>query len=208
MRLVLLALLVAAVAAAAVAVSLAASARQQRRQGPAIDPFTVQEPWRRFVQDALQARNRVAAAVGEVRAGPLRTQLDEVLGRLDHAVAECWAVARRGHAVDRARRQLDAPGARARLAALEAGDPDGTDPAASALRAQLQAADRLAVRSDDTRARLRTLTARLDEAAAHALELSVAAGPTIDVPALARSLEDVAGELGALRLALEETSRG
>ena len=44
--------------------------RGKRRER--IDPFTLQEPWRRYVQEALQARNRFDEAVGRTRPGPLR----------------------------------------------------------------------------------------------------------------------------------------
>jgi hypothetical protein len=46
-----------------------------RRRGERIDPFTLQEPWRRYVQEALQARNRFDEAVGRTRPGPLRDHL-------------------------------------------------------------------------------------------------------------------------------------
>jgi hypothetical protein len=173
--------------------------RRQRRRGPAIDPFAVGEPWRHFVQDALQARSRFARAAAAVRSGPLAEQLADVARRLDRAVEECWLVARRGHQLDDARQQLQGPKIRARLAAL----PDD-DPTAPALRQQLAAIDRLATASADTRDRLRVLTAQLDQAAAHGIEVAATTGAPVPLATLDRNIESVTLELQALRLALEE----
>lgn len=81
-----------------------------------IDPFTLQEPWRRFVQNALQARNRYAEAVTRVQAGPLRDRLDEIGERMQTGVEECWQIARRGQALARARRGIDLAAVERRLA--------------------------------------------------------------------------------------------
>src|SRR5918998_325948 len=94
-----------------------------------IDPFTVQEPWRRFVQDALQARNRFADAVTRVQPGPLRDRLDEIGQRMQTGVDECWQVARRGEALTRARRGIDLADVDRRLAQAEGtGDTGGGAP--------------------------------------------------------------------------------
>ena len=69
-----------------------------------IDPFTVQEPWRRFVQEALQARNRIAAAVDRAPSGPLHDRLHEIAARVDTGVDETWLIAKRGQTLVRARR--------------------------------------------------------------------------------------------------------
>ncbi len=184
---------------AALAGTLLAVSRRQRRRGPAIDPFAVSEPWRHYVQHALQARSRFARAVSAVRSGPLAEQLAEVAGRLDRAVEECWLVARRGHQLDDARQQLQGPKIRARLEAL----PDD-DPTAPALRHQLAAIDRLAAASADARERLRVLTAQLEQAAAHGVEVAATTGAPVPVSSLGREVESVTLELQALRLALEE----
>src|SRR5919106_2442022 len=54
----------------------------RQRRGERIDPFTLQEPWRRYVQEALQARNRFNEAVARTRAGPLRDHLAEIAARM------------------------------------------------------------------------------------------------------------------------------
>ena len=86
-----------------------------------IDPFTLQEPWRRSVQNALQARNRYAEAVTRVQAGPLRDRLEEIGERMQTGVEECWQIARRGQALARARRGIDLAAVERRLAQAEAG---------------------------------------------------------------------------------------
>jgi hypothetical protein len=57
------------------------------------------------------------------------------------------------------------------------------------------------------RVRLRELDQRFEEAATHAVEISLTGGDA-DIAALGAGVEDVVDELGALRAALEETSGG
>jgi hypothetical protein len=176
--------------------------------GARIDPFTLGEPWRRTVQDALQARNRFRAAAAQARSGPFRERLHELSAQIDHGVDECWRIAQQGQALSDARRRIERRAAEGRLAALTAdGEPAPETPAAAtaeALRAQLDSADRLDGTIDDTRQRLDLLGARLDEAAARASELLVHA-PTADaLSALDSELTDVVTDMEALRLALEE----
>src|SRR5918995_4637455 len=74
---------------------------------PRIDPFTPHHPWRRFVQDALQARTRFTDAAGRAPSGPLQDRLREIAGRVEVGVEECWRVAQRGEALVEARRGID-----------------------------------------------------------------------------------------------------
>jgi hypothetical protein len=186
---------------------LAASAA---RTGPGarIDPFTLGEPWRRAVQDAVQARNRFRAAAGQARSGPFRERLQELSADIDRGADECWRIAQQGQALSDARRRIERRAAEGKLQALTAeGEPATDTPAAAtaeALRAQLDTADRLDHTIDDTRERLGLLGARLDEAAARAAELLVHA-PTADaLSALDSEISDVVTDMEALRQALEE----
>src|SRR5918995_2257113 len=77
------------------------------RRGERIDPFTLQEPWRRYVQEALQARNRFNEAVGRTRAGPLRDHLADIAARMQTGVEESWLIAKRGQILVEARRGID-----------------------------------------------------------------------------------------------------
>jgi hypothetical protein len=91
---------------------------------------------------------------------------------------------------------------------LEGVERDGIEPGsaaearAEALRGRLAAAERLRTVGDDARDRLAVLEARLEEAVARAVELSVAAAP--DARSLAGDVDAVVDELEAFRLALEE----
>ena len=196
-----------AVGAGAVALVSAAGAAvwRSRRRGPRaarIDPFAVGEPWRQYVRGALQAQARYARTVAGVAAGPLRERLEEVGRRLDQGVAECWRVAQRGDALDDAVSALDVPRARSRLAAEEAA---GDGEVAGSLRAMLAAAERMAEVAAQTRERLRVLEARLDQAVATAVELSLRAATTADAGRLGSDVDHLVDDLEALRAALEET---
>lgn len=200
-----------------------------------IDPFTLQEPWRRFVQNALQARTRFAEAVTRVQPGPLRDRLEEIGERMQTGVDECWQIARRGQALARARRGIDLADVERRLAQAGAGAPPeiastsgpeggGTEaglpvpagetaspgPSQSAIVESLQVqkatANRLDQVIDDAEAQLRLLGARLDEAVARTLELSAHAGSEAGtVSGLGDDVDSLVSEMESLRLALEET---
>lgn len=130
-----------------------------------IDPFAVGEPWRHYVKGSLTARNRFDEARRHTRPGPLRDRLDDLRRSIDAGVQECWRVARQAQTVSDARRRIDAPALRRRLASLE---ESGNEPAADAVRAQLGSAERLDGVISETTQRLETLEARLTEAVARA----------------------------------------
>src|SRR5687768_7255160 len=128
---------VAAGAGAWLARVLAAVPRRPVPDHP--DPFGVSEPWRSFVQDALQAQRRFKHTVNRMQAGPLRERLGEVGGRIDTAVRTCWRVAKRGDTLDAALRQIDPASVRHELEGCAEDDP-----ATVALQAQLDTAKRIA----------------------------------------------------------------
>lgn len=167
-----------------------------------IDPFTLQEPWRRFVQNALQARTRYAEAVTRMPAGPLRDRLDEIGGRMQTGVEECWQIARRGQALARARRGIDLADVERRLAQAETGHSAVVE----SLQVQKKTADRLDEVIDGAEAQLRLLGARLDETVARTLELSAHAGSEAGAATgLGDDVDNLVSEMESLRLALEET---
>jgi hypothetical protein len=174
-----------------------------------VDPFTLGEPWRRAVQDALQAQSRFAEAVHDARRGPLRDRMAEIAERIDHGVDEEWRVARQGQSLVEARRRIDAGEAQRELAEVErhAGDSTALAKTAESLRAQLASAERLERTIADARDRLRLTNARLDEAVARAAELSVAAHDVEQLQGLGDDVEALVTDLEALRLGLEEVSR-
>jgi hypothetical protein len=178
-----------------------------------IDPFTVKEPWRRAVQDALQAQSRFREVVGDTREGPMKDRLLEIGGRIDEGVEEAWRVARQGQSLVEARRRIDTADAQRELSEVEAraSEPwakgSALDKTVSSLRAQLATAERLDTTIAEARDRLRLTNARLDEAAARAAELSVAAHDVGELQGLGDDVDALVTDLEALRLGLEEVQR-
>ena len=134
------------------------------KRGARIDPFALQEPWRRYVQSSLSAQARYDRTVEATPDGPLRVHLSDIGTRLEQGVDEVWQVACRGDDMDRGLKTLDVRGAQGELDRLDK-EPTGSHTAATreALVAQLATAARMKAVSTDARDRLRLLDARLDE---------------------------------------------
>jgi hypothetical protein len=197
--------IVAIVGAGAIAWAARVAAALPRNAPDAqhIDPFALQDPWRTFVRNAQQARRKFDEAVRGAHAGPMRDRLSEIGGRLDDAVDECWRVARQGQALSDALRQLDTADAQRELTTLDRSSPS-QQKTADALQAQLASAQRLTATTNDTRDRLRLLDARLDEAVARAVELSVGGGDA-ELEGLGGDVDGLVGDMEALRQGLEAT---
>jgi hypothetical protein len=180
------------------------------RRRERIDPFTLQEPWRRFVQDALSARARFREAVGRTQPGPLQDTLREIAGRVDTGVEECWLVAKRGESLVQSRRRIDTAEIEHDLAETEAAltaspDDDRVARTMEALQAQKATAERMDHVIDDARSQLRLLDARMGEAVVRALELSAQASVDASASSLSSDVESLVTDMEALRQALEET---
>ena len=171
-----------------------------------IDPFALAEPWRGFVRAALQAQARFDRTVQSAKAGPLRERLAEIGERVQTGVSESWQVANRAQEISNAVGQLDTNEARTELAALEQDTSKSESRARTeeSLRAQISSAERMDAIVRDARDRLRLLDARLDEAAARAVELSVEASDE-GMLGLSSDVDNVVTDMEALRQALEET---
>jgi hypothetical protein len=175
-----------------------------------IDPFTLQEPWRGFVQDAIGARARFREAVDRTRSGPLQDTLRGIADRVDTGVNECWLIANRGHSLVQTRQRIDTADIDRELADTEqarAAQPDDLRLAQTldSLRAQRATADRMDRVVDEARSRLRLLDARMGEAVVRALELSAQAGVDASVTSLSSDVDGMVTDMEALRQALEET---
>jgi hypothetical protein len=186
-----------------------------RRRGPGgVDPFSLREPWRTAAREALQAQARFRQAISTVAPGPLQDRLTAIGEQLARGVEEAGRVARRGQRLEDVRRQIDSAGALAelqRVQAVQGVSPTGDaslERTVEALQAQLATADRLDRVLGDTRNRLVLLDARLDEAVARTLELSVDADDPSDLGGLNTTVESVLEEMEALRLALDEADGG
>ena len=205
---------------AAVALGLAAFAGRvglaipRTPKAERVDPFTLSEPWRHYVRDALQAHTRFTEAVDSARSGPTQDRLRQIDERVSTGVREVWRIARRGHDLVDARRRLDPEGVRREIEATKA-NADQPWAAGStlertmeSLRAQLATVERLERVIGDADSRLRLLNARLDEAAARTIELSVQAHDVSELGGLGADVDEMVDEMEALRQAIEETGGG
>lgn len=176
-----------------------------------IDPFSVPEPWRAAVVEALKAQVRFDQAVEATEPGPIRTRLEAIGARIDDGVGEVGRIARRGAQLVAARAAVDADDAAKALAKLEqdAGGPapgSRMERAAEALRAQVATAGRLDALVEDAKAQLLVLDARLDESVARAIELSVRVDDADALVDVGADVDGLVDEMEALRQALEETA--
>jgi hypothetical protein len=181
--------------------------RAQRRDD--INPNRLVEPWKRFVQDALNAERHYSQAARACRPGPLRDRLDEIGRRIDEGVTECWRIAQRGQALTRAMRSLDVPAIERDLDEAKQGrwaSEADRGRTVDALQAQLDSAHRILHVAEDARDRLRLLNARLDEAVARAVELSLQADDAAALTGLGADIDAIVGDMESLRQALEVTA--
>lgn len=172
-----------------------------------LDPFTISEPWRQYVQGANRSRRALASTVADVRDGPLKERLGDIARQLDGAVEQASRIAKRGNEIDAAVKRIDPTRLRSQLATLreQAADDRGDVQAAIAsVESQLATSDRLKALSRSTADQLRLSQAQLDELVARAAEVGVGAS---DPNLYAHDVQDLNRELEALRLAVEETNR-
>lgn len=188
---------------------LAAVPRREREGS--IDPFALNEPWRRATQEAIRARDRFATAVESFRPGPLKDTMLGVRDQVSAALQESWRVAQHGQLLADARKQINDREVRWELdqAAQAIGGRTPTDTQSrtvAALRNQLDAAARLDDLIGSTRDQLALLNARLDESVTQAVELSVS-NRSSDATALGSDVDAIVTDLEALRHALEDLDR-
>jgi len=203
----------------------------RRKKREKIEMAGLHEPWRHFVREAVDAEKRFQRAVSASSAGPLRDRLNEIGTRIDQGVHEVYRVARRGAALEGGLTTLEADQARRHLSAVLNALPSAIQPAAwaahgaggdiakvceeagvdrnwvqtiEALQAQVGSANRLESVARDARDRLALLDARLDEAVARAVELSLRAEDVAELGGLGGDVEELVGEMESLRVALEE----
>lgn len=171
-----------------------------RDQRVRIDPFTVQEPWRQFVQGAQGSAVKLQETIDAASDGPVKDRMQGVREKLEHGLDETWQIARRGHEIDKAVHRLDPTALRSKLESLQ-NAADASEAIAS-VESQLESVNRLKEQSTRTSNRLRLTQTRLDELVARAAEVSIGAG---DTDAYEHDVDDLVVELEGLRLAVEET---
>jgi hypothetical protein len=174
-------------------------ARRVRGLPRRVDPFALREPWRFYVRDAMQARNRFADGLSDAADGPLRTRLVEIGERIDSGVEHCWEVAQKGQRLTDARRKIDIERLGRELENLTDGDARR-----SSVEAQIASHDRVAAREQSTQEQLEQLDVRLDEAVVRAIELGTRAGELDEISAAGAAVDAVVDELEALRSGLDD----
>jgi hypothetical protein len=170
-----------------------------------IDPFTVGEPWRHFVQSAQRSRRQLSETIRSTRPGPLRDRLQDIADRLDAGLQEGWEIVKRGNEIDAAIRALDPTRLRSRLDMLRAQSSSAPSEdlaaAVASVESQVATAGRLKELSASTADHLRLTQARLDELVARAAEISIGAG---DTDRFSHDVDDLVLELEGLRQAVRE----
>lgn len=181
----------------------------RKPKGQKIELARLTDPWQGYVRDALQAQSRYGRAVSSADAGPLRERLAEIGARIDAGVFECYRVAQRGAALSDAIYNLDVETARQELAAAKGtpGEADDTRRRTiEALQAQVDSGERVIRVEQDAKSRLALLNARLDEAVARAVELSLRGDDVAQLGGLGSDVDQLVGEMESLRVALDEVS--
>lgn len=182
------------------------AAAMERKTKHDVDLRSLTDPWRTFVADAIDARQRYGRALETASTGPLRDRLGEIGRRLDDGVSESWRIARRGMALESALGQLEDPDTvQQRLE--QARRSGGGKQLEQSLQAQLDSTSRIVGVAQDARHRLQLLDARLDEAVARAVELALSSDDPGAAGGLGSDVDAVVGDMEALRQALEETNR-
>lgn len=176
------------------------------------NPYAVPQPWRDLVSEVLRSQQKFEQVVGGVRPGPLQDRMSSLGRRLEDGVQDCWTVAQRGAALNAAVSRLDPPEIHRQQVLIEAQlaspatrpDDGPLRDALAAVQAQMATVERLQSVAEDTRRQLQRLAARLGEAVAEAIELSVAEPDPTDLRSLPSGIDDVVGELETLARAVDE----
>ena len=185
----------AVIVAVSVGVFMRSRSRVGRPRPIAIDPFTLGEPWRRHVAATQSTQRRYKEIARATPDGPLRDRLAEIDRQVQHAVEECFGIARRGDELDDALRRFDTGSLTRQLARAT------DDVTRASVQSQLDSAARIRTTRDDTDARLRLLATRMGELVAQAAEVSVGTDSTDE---LGSGVGDVVTQLESLRLALND----
>ena len=184
-----------------------------------LDPWSVPEPWRSLVQQALDTQTRFDHTVSDWPAGPTRDRLVELQPRVWDQVEQLGTLARRGAAADGwtgATYSASRPNAeqlgdelkevqaqRARRGSAAA-DLERRE---TAVAAELRARRRQEEASAAIRDQLRTAVARFDQTVADLLAVEPTGdGRPLDATGVTSALDELSDGLSSLRAALTETT--
>ena len=171
-----------------------------------IDPFALNEPWRYFVRDALQARNRYRSTVETLDSGPIADRLRAMGPQIDAGVEESWRIARRGQAIADARRTIKRDKVERQIAELEAEGADPNDDRRlESLQSQLASSDHLGDVLADAERRLQVLDTRLEHSVTRAIDVAARLGDDLALSTVEEDMAHLVDELESLREALDDT---
>lgn len=181
-----------------------------RRSGPGgqIDLHLLRGQWRWYVHEALDSRKRFSKAIQGAGSGPIRQRLEGIGERIDDGVMESWRIANRGQELEAALAQLT-PADQVESRLQELRSQPGSETTArlvEALEAQAATYQRIASTAGEAGNRLQILEARLDEAVARAVELSLRAGDVGELGGLDADVDSLVTEMEALRRGLDEAA--
>lgn len=176
-----------------------------------VDTSGLDEPWRHLTEDALAARRQFYETVGRTKPGPMRDRLDSLGRRIDASTTEIREVARAGHELSIAARRIDVEVAQRDIERVTAKQSVSelsatTQATVRSLEAQIATAARLRTTIVQTNDRLELLNARLDEAVAGGIELSVGSFRPDEFTSVEQMVDSIADELEAVRSALDDTA--
>jgi hypothetical protein len=196
--------------------------RQSKPQPASLDPWSVPEPWRSLVRQALDSQSRFDHTVDDWPAGPIRDRLSDLRPRLYSSVAEIGTLSRRGAALSgtvagvamTGQPSVAQLGEQLRRTEAERVQAAATSPdhAASLARTEEALAAQIrAVRTSEDAAgrlldRLRVVVARLDETVTALLLVGVDGTSDPAADALVRSLDDLHDEIASLGAGLADTT--
>ena len=180
--------------------------RRRARQSR-IDPWSLPEPWRGYVARSIDARKRARQLASSPAPGPVADHLRTVVGALDAAVQEHWALAQAGAALagspGRAERvSQELARVQGLLSRSEGADRSALATQEEALASELRSLRQTEAVAGEASLRLGASCSQLEAVVAAAGGLVSTAG----VPADA-NLVSLETELASLTAALEEARR-
>ncbi len=205
---------------AAAVVSRSRRERAARPKPAQLDPYSVPEPWRQLLRQALDAQARFDHSVQDWPGGPIKERLATIQPRLWGDVEQVGTIARRGAALSgwvAGVAGAGRPSAQQLADQLRATEAErqrvgaGSERQASLLRTEEALAAQIRALHNATEAeamvadRLRVIVARLDESVTSLLVLGAGGGES-DADALMSSLDQINEEITSLSKGLAEAS--
>jgi len=204
----------------AAVISRARKTRAAQPKPAALDPWSVPEPWRQLLHQAMDAQSRFDHSVADWPAGPIRERLTDLQPRVWADVEHVGTIAKRGAALSgwvAGVAGTGRPSAQQLADKLRAAEAERTRAAAGseryaslerteeALAAQIRALHNASEAESMVADRLRVIVARLDEAVTSLLVLGAGGGET-EADTLTASLDEINDEITSLSRGLAEAS--